>query len=148
MSGDLDHSVEEIVANLLVDAGLATLVESSGSWPIFISFERDDPDNALTCYKTADVTHGRHMVGGDTQLHYGIQIRVRSQDHNTGRNKAQDVYNEFDDVQRRVVTISSSDYLVQAIHNQSGPLSLGTESANSRRRLFTLNALVALRMTS
>jgi len=145
MSGDLNHSPAEIVQNLLVGEGVGTLPTSGGSWPIYESYERDSPDEVITVYDTSPTTSGRHHVNGETQLHYGVQVRVRSKSKPTGFSKAQDIQNELEEVQRDSITVDSSNYLVQAIHHQ-GILSIGIESGTTRRRLFTINALVTLRM--
>lgn len=148
MSGDLNHSPADIIQQLLIDQILGTKPESAGTWPIFSTYERDNPDNAVTVYDTAGVVHGRHHATGDTQLHYGIQVRVRAKDHSTGFDKAQDIFNELDNVDKYTVTVGSSTYAVQAVTMTSSIIPLGVETVAGRRRLFTINALVALRMTS
>lgn len=148
MSGDLNHSPSDIIKHLLVNESVGTLVSAAGTWPIFDSYERDDPDDAITMYDTAGNIDGRNMVNGETQHHYGIQARVRGKDKTTGWLKAQSIISFFDDVERNMVVISSSTYLVQAVHVTSGVIPLGADASSSRRRLFTINALVTLRMTS
>jgi hypothetical protein len=79
--------------------------------------------------------------------HYGTQIRVRSNGEN-GFTKAMNISQGLDKtVNRTSVEVGSAIYTVNAITRTSGVLSLGYEHGSSRRKLWTVNALMSLTMT-
>jgi hypothetical protein len=80
-------------------------------------------------------------------VHYGIQIRVRSDASNSelGYNKLNSILTAIDEgIYRVIVVIGSSTYFVESFSRTSGILSLGTEVGATKRYLFTLNALATL----
>ena len=148
MARKLDHSAADIIRNLLVDDGVATLPSASDSWPAEVNLVRDKPDSAITVNDTAGVHTGRAMVGGQSRQAWGIQVQVRGVSQTVAVQKAEDIYQHFDDVLRQAVTVGSTNYIVQAIHNSSPPVPVGLESDASSRFLYTVNALCAIRKTS
>ena len=154
MSGDLEHSPADIIRKLLVDLGHATNPEDNGAWPAFVNYSRDMADNSMVVHDTDPITHGRHQIDGETQLHYGIQVSIRAEDDPTCFRKANDITEAFDkDVLRDTVSVGdttgtgTSTYAVQAIHH-SGVINVGREAEATARRVKTINAFVSLRMTS
>lgn len=149
MAGALTHSPADVIRYLLIDEGLGTLPSVSGSWPVYAANEPDTPDNCITVYHTSNTIHGREMTAGETQEHEGVQIRIRSAGHNTGYVKADTIKRALDtSVSWNTVTISGTDYLVHAVHRTTGVLSLGKDLTNSRRDLFTINAVASLRQST
>ena len=151
MSGKLDHAPAQIIQQLLIDLGLATDIASAAAWPVYYSDHPNQPDDSICVYNTDARLQGRSQVEGETQEFYGIQVRVRSASVLNGYNKCQAIASAFDlqvlRTEVTMVTIPSASYLVQSVTRTSSVISLGVENPTSRRRLYTLNAMVSIRMT-
>lgn len=149
MAGDLTHSPADVIAQVLINLGLGTDPSGSGSWPVHVFTEPDSPDNCLTVYETTGESHGRDQITGETQEHYGIQVRVRSASPKTGYTKARDIAVKLaKNVLRTPVTIDSSTYLVQSVDKISNVLPVGMDAPESRRHLFTINSLTSVKETT
>lgn len=149
MSGSLDHSPAEVMRHALVALGVGTLPTAAGSWPIYGHSEPDTPDNVITLYDTTGVGHGRSHIDGEIQEHQGVQVRIRSDKQDTGYPKAKAIAELLDkSINRLTVTIGAAEYLVHAATRTGDVLSLGKESPTSKRNLFTLNFIVALRQVT
>ncbi len=149
MSGSLAHSPADIVRYLLIDKSLGTLPSDGGSWPIFADGEPDAPDSVITVYNMAGRLGGRTQVDGEQQEHPGIQIRIRDPDSRGGGTKARAIAIALDEsIRLDNVTIGDNVYKVYAISRIGSVLSLGKEVPSSKRNLFTINAVVALRQTT
>ena len=148
MSGSLSHSPAVIVARLLIALGhgVDPVADSPNlNWQVYETGEPDKPDNCVTVYDTEGVSHGREMVTGERQEHEGVQVRVRGRTHEVGFLKAHQIAQALDrDVQNLIVSINGTNYLVEAITRQGSVLAIGKESPTSNRRLFTINALIAV----
>lgn len=148
MSGSLTHSPADIIRNLLVNLGLGTTPSAAGSWPVYAEREPDAPDSVITVYNTAGRKDGRVQVGGEVQEHHGFQVRIRAANPVTGYTKAQAIAIALDEtVYQDTVTISAATYLVHAVSRVGSVLALGKETPTSKRNLFTINAVAALRQT-
>ena len=146
MSVTLTHSPADILRWLLVSLGAGSAPSSSSDWPIFATQEPDRPDNCITVFDTAGVLDGRQMPTGVQMEHEGWQIRIRARTHNVGWQKAKEIADLLDQsVVRYVVVIGGHQYLVQCVSRTSGVLSLGEESPQTKRRVFTLNGIMAVR---
>lgn len=144
MSGTLTHSPAVILARLLIGQGLGTAPDGTDtSWQVFETSEPDRPDECLTVFDTAGRDHGRTSPDGLRHEHEGVQVRVRSRTHDAGWAKAQAVALALDAVNHAVASVGASSYTVVAAVRTAPVLSLGADPA-SRRRLFTVNALLAL----
>jgi len=149
MSGSLNHSPADIMRHTLVELGLGTLPTSREDWPISYSQEPDSPDDAITLYDTTSRIDGRSHLSGETWLHYGIQVRIRSYAVSPGRTKANAITEALDkDIQYRPITIAGTTYIVYTVTRTTDSVSLGKEVRDTKRNLFTINAVVALRQTS
>jgi hypothetical protein len=148
----LDHAPSKVVQKLLIALGVGATPATdptSVNWPIYYSQEPDQPDNCITIYDTSGIQHGRVMPTQEMIEHHGIQVRIRSQSKDAGHLKAQAVVVAMDQLSfMRGVTIDTSHYTVQTIVRKGSILSLGKESPNSNRLLFTVNAVVAIRQES
>lgn len=149
MSGSLTHSPARIIATMLEDLGEGTLASSgTGDWRIAYAQEPDNPDDMITVYDTTGIIHGRAHTSGEVFQSYGIQVKVRSADHDSGYTKAKSIATAFDEtVKYAGVTIGASQYRVYAISKRGSVITLGTEEPTSDRRIFTINALASLRQT-
>lgn len=133
----------------MIALGLGTDPASNGPWPVYAAGEPDKPDSAITVYDTVGRQEGRTHVDGEAQEHHGVQVRVRSAAHTAGYAKARAVAVALDeDVLMNSVHIGAASYRVWAVARTGDVLSLGKESPDSKRSLFTINALVSLRQTN
>jgi hypothetical protein len=141
----LSHPPAQIIARLIVDLGVGALPSTSSSvtWPTYVSKEPTSPDNVMTVYDTTPVSDGR-VMDGESQYHYGFQLRIRGVNYSQGWTKASAVHSAFDSMYEKIITIDGTRYLVHSVVNNGGILSLGNESPESKRELFTLNALTTI----
>lgn len=149
MTGQLDHSPEDIVRHSLINNALGTLPSSSGSWPIGVATEPNSPGSVITVYGTDGVDQGRDMVEAIRTEKYGVQVRIRADTYTTCFGKARDIAEVMDStIYRESVTIGSSTYLIQAITRTGPPLYLGRDSPNTKRCVFVINATVSVTKTT
>ncbi len=152
-TSSLTHSPAEIIRAVLLQLGLGTDPTPWASgignpWPVFASGEPNTPDDCITCYDTVGVDHGQSMVDLELYVHYGVQIRVRSNDHRTGWVKANDVREQASKFGQQSITIDGSVYLVWAVAKMGQVLPIGKETPTSKRSLFTLNCQPAVDQTA
>jgi hypothetical protein len=141
--GNLDHSPAAVLRQLLIDIGVGT---SQGTWPIKVDNEPDAPDDCITVYNTSGGIDGRNQISGEGLEHPGVQVRVRSSNPTTGWQKIKAIAVVLDQsIHLDAVTIDSSSYIVYAVTRAGSPLSIGSDVSKTKRRLFTLNAKMALR---
>ncbi len=152
MTGSLSHSQADIIAQLLIDLAFGTDPTIDGTWPIYVTEEPDNPDNVITVYDTVGTSDGRTQFDGEQQIHHGVQVRVRSTTHHPGYDKANDIAVGLDEtILRDTVGVASvfgtgtAQYFVDSVSRKGDVISLGRESPNSKRTIFTINATVALR---
>ena len=146
MPGALTHSPADVVSRLLVDLGVGTDPADGSAWPIFAAGEPSLPDNVITVFDTVGRQQGRTHFDGETQEHHGIQIRVRSSTHLVGFTKARAIAVVIDGQYQSQVVIGAISYVVHAITRSGDVNILGKEVPATKRNLFTINALVSLRV--
>lgn len=146
MSGTLLHSPADIIRHLLKNNDHGTMPTENEEWPLNISMEPDKPDNCITLYDTQGRDFGFTAPDRERQVMEGIQIKVRAIDHPTGWVKAIALAIAIDQVSETVLTIDATQYIVHRIRRTSDVLVLGQEKPNSVRQLFTINAVVSLRI--
>lgn len=151
----LVHSPAEVIQRLLIVDTVGAEPGSTTQWTAWSTNEHDTPDDGITVYDTVGSDDGRVMYLGQPQSHWGIMIRIRSQSHAVGFVKANEVREYLTgSVRNRLVTIPTSgdrtgaSYLVHAVTKIGQVMYLGSDVPNSRRKLFTINATVALRRTA
>lgn len=116
-------------------------------WPLFTSHLPDLDNIKTNCgaiYDTTGVNDLRSMNGGVPQ-HPGIQIRIRSDDYETGYVKIEDIGNALDEVINQSFTIGDLEYELQNVSRTSPIVSLGMEEGTKRRFHFTINFLLTIR---
>jgi len=85
------------------------------------------------------------MLDGEIFHHYGFQVRLRTADPKSGWVKAEAVRQTFaKNIYGNTVKIDASIYTVRCVVKIGQVLSLGTETPNSKRHIYTINALVLL----
>jgi len=103
----------------------------------------------ISTFDTESILDGRVQIDGQTIEHFGVLVRVRSDDYQEGYVKARDIAVALDlDIEQTTTTIGSTDYLVEAVTRRGGVISLGKESGRSKRDIFTVNTIVTLRQIS
>jgi hypothetical protein len=149
VSSVLAHTPARVLAQVLIDLGLATNPEAAtpGPWPVYAGKEPDEPDDALTVRTTAGRDLGRSGPDSTRVELYGVQVRVRSAVEQEGYLKAQAIALALDIVYRRAVAVGDSTYMLQHAARTGPPLPLGTDSPQTERWLCTLNFLLSLSMT-
>lgn len=147
MPGTLLHSPADIVRRVLIAASLGTDPPNT-SWPIYAGSEPDSPDSVITIYDTTGVDSGRTAPDRERQEHHGIQVRIRAPNHRDGYVKSRAIAVGLDTIYQSSVTIDGTTYLVHSITRTSDVIPLGKEAPSSKRRLFTINALVMVRIDS
>jgi hypothetical protein len=150
MSGALTHSPAQITREVLVHHNLGTHPDevdpTRDNWPVYASGEPPTPDNCITVYDTQGIDGGRTMSDGERQEHNGVQIRVRSIDHETGFTKARQIAVAFDESMYDTgAAIGASSYNVHSYTRTGDVIPLGKATPNSKCSLFTINALISVR---
>lgn len=148
MPGALTHSPADVLRRLLISLGLGVdpPPTSTTQWPVYAGSEPDEPDNTVTVTDTSGLLHGREMVGGETQAHEGVQVRVRGLTHPVAYARADLIKVALDAQYQDVVTMpDATRYLVWAVHRTTGVLALGKETKASKRSIFTINARLSVR---
>ena len=147
MPGTLTHAPEYILSRLLTSLGLAQDPEVGiTAWPVYYSQEPDLPDRTITIYGTDGIDDGRTMVDGERQGRHGIQLRVRSEDYDVGFGKVMELAIALDEtVYGNTVAVGAVTYRVHSFGRTSGPISLGKDSPETKRELFTLNGTLLVR---
>ena len=117
------------------------------NWPLYISHLPDGSNvktNAGAVYDTTGVNDMRSMTGEWPQ-HPGIQLRIRSDNYETGYKKIEDIAHLLDEVANNTIKIDDLEYKIQNVSRTSSIVSLGVESGTRRRFGFTVNFLLSLR---
>lgn len=162
----LNHTPAEIARRLLIDKGWGadatgkyrevnkqlgkeqrTALEYWGSsWPVFAEGEPEGPpDSIIVVRTTAGVQHGRRQADGRIESHFGLQFAIRAAKHTSGRNKAMTLADQLDQETTMVnVSWEGSVYEVWSIGRTGDVMVMGADAPNSKRKLFTINALMAV----
>lgn len=145
------YSPADITARLLVDAGVGVTGGTVGDWPIFTADEASDPDNVITVYDRDAPNQGRTMPDSEVQGQSGLQIRVRATDHLTGWAKCDEIFSLLSSVYDTRVQIQlhpsgSKNFNVHNYCGISNIIPIGKDVSNTRRRLFTINCTVSMRL--
>ncbi len=141
---DLLISPASILAAYIRSQGTMSDPADSIVWPLYVSYLPDETEtNAGAVYNTQGIKDGRLMEGSVIQ-HYGLQVKVRSDVHNTGWTKAEDISNDLDLIYREEIEVDSKDYLIHSVNRVGSIIALGTEPGTKKRQLFTINFLVTL----
>lgn len=142
------HTIGEIIQQLLIANGLGVDPDilPLGSWPVYSPTLPTKPDNLIVSVTRTGRIHGRTHVDGEVLQHYGFQLMIRGVDDRTGNRKAEDIrYKMQTSMYQNIIVIDGSSYLIPCISNIGEVLALGIDHPNSKRSLFSINALSAIR---
>ena len=88
------------------------------------------------------------MVNGAVYEHHGVQLQLRCSAFTTGQAKLSTILTSLDqDVEGASTTIDSSSYVVYAVSRPGTANYLGHEP-ESRRHIWTVSLLAAIRQTT
>ena len=144
-SDDLQHSPCYIVDSYLIAEEIVSLPSSSGSWPLHKSSMPDDIDNACAIYDTTPLVDTR-ISKSYPNTHYGLQIKVRASDYETGKAKADAIFALLETVQNSSVEFDDYEYEIRTARPATGVIALGQEYQSTKRRyLFTINFISTIK---
>lgn len=157
MAGRLFDSPGHVVGKLLRDLSLG-VAGGGGSvqpWQVFVDDQADQPDRVITVYNTsgrfdAYTQPDKERVGPE-----GVQLRIRAERGSPAWDKVNEIALAFDnDVEHNTVIIpadqyspSPRSYHVASVSRQGMIVNQGFDG-ESKRRVFTFNALVYVRQIS
>jgi hypothetical protein len=144
----MTDSPAAILAALLT---AASLVGGSSGWLVSTGFEPDQDGGTAQCvtlYDTAGVKDAHPLSGAAPVFHYGVQVRVRSQDRGAGWAKAEAIATALYPVRGRTptdqVTISTTTYTLLGVVQTTSTRLQGFDGPK-RRAIHMTNYLVAVR---
>lgn len=128
----------------MTDAAIATEGTDDEDWPVYATSEPEGPDDCVTVYDTQGRDDGRTMPDGVSHQHHGIQIRVRSRDHQTGYRRGMAIRRWVQRVYDRQVTLDGATYVIECLTNVPDLINVGQDVPNGKRRVFTLNPMMVV----
>jgi hypothetical protein len=138
--GGLIHSPAEVIRQLLIDYGVGTLPSTNQNWPVYATAEAATLDRTITVLDTTGIEDGRLMPTGEAPVHHGIQVIVRSRDHQEGYRRATRIRETFArQVNNDVVVVEDTTYRVPCMTKIGAILPLGKDVPVSGRSRFSLN---------
>jgi hypothetical protein len=133
-----------IIRQLMLDLALASQISDNDDWPVFDSNMPDRPDDCIIVTDTDSLLDGRTQFDGETQEHFGFQVKIRSKGPVEGYRKLAEIAASFDDsVLKFPVDVGANSYTVQSITRRSGIIKMGKESV-SARNLWSLNCTASI----
>ncbi len=138
-NGTLLASPAAIVRQLLLDLGLA-VAGPTADWSVFAANEPAGPDNCVTVRGTQGVGEAETHFGVTT-WHRGIQVRVRSSDHEAGYAKAAGIGAALETLDVHAVSVGGACYLAGPFSPAGEVMDLGKDVPNGKRWIFTCNYL-------
>jgi len=138
-SDNLQHTPCFIVGSYLIAEEIVSLPSSSGNWPLYKSSMPIEADDACAIYDTTPIIDTR-IRKTYPNTHYGLQIKVRASDYETGKAKAFAILALLEMIQNVSVEFDDYEYEIRTTRPTSGVISLGQEYQSTKRRyLFTVN---------
>jgi len=144
-SDDLQHSPCYIVGSYLIANGIVSLPSLSDDWPLYKSSMPIEADDACAIYDTSPVVDKR-ISKSYPNTHYGLQIKIRASDYETGKAKAKAILALLEVIQNASVEFSDYEYEIRTARPVSGVIPLGQEYQTTKRRyLFTVNFISTIK---
>jgi hypothetical protein len=133
----------DILRQIIIDNDLGS---DNGTWPVFTGFLPDDSDAAICVYDTTGTKDGRIMRTGESIIHPGAQVRVRSGIYPDALKRIQEIAETLEAAFGITVDQPPDSYYIQNISRTGDLLYMGVELAGDRRRFnFTLNVILTVR---
>ena len=131
---------------IVTTLGQFTAVSAAGVWPLFrasLPDGRNIDDNIGAVYDTIDVVQSKSLTGVLTQR-YGIRIRLRARDYDTGYEKLSTLQSSFQGVHQADETIGGVTFRINNISTEGIEFE-GTEDSTKQRFLFAMNLFITIR---
>ena len=133
-----------VLASYVVGASLMSVPSEDDDWPLYISSLPEGIDEAGVILNTTPVKDGRVMDGGDTLQHYGIEILIRTLTEEAGWGRCVLIAEDLDTIHNETVIMDDVSYQIRNVSRVGGINSLGQEEGTKRRRMFSMNFIMAL----
>jgi hypothetical protein len=141
----LEISPATILSHYIIDVLESfTSPEDKTDWPLFVSHMPDEINDVGCVYNTSPIIDGKLMCG-DVIEHPGIQITIRTNDYEIGRNKAEILALALDVLYNQLVTVEEKAFIVQNARRMTGITDLGLEIGTKRRYLFTIDYVLTMK---
>lgn len=146
MPGLLTHPVARVVTQLVVDLGYGVDpdLRSPAAWSVYYGGEPPSPDEVITVRSTEGLDDGTTMVDGVLQSWYGVQVRVRSMDEESGWARIKPLAGVLHALSDQLVNVAGTQYLVSSVVLRGEPTSLAKADPTSSRSIHVLNALTSI----
>jgi Bacteriophage minor capsid protein len=152
----LQHTVDIIIAQLMIQNGVASAVSATGvpagPWPVYVNLEPSNPDQIIFITETVGSDGGRTMIDGEMMSHFGFQVMVRGYDDKDTPQEAQYLrYWMEAGVNQQTVSLLNSNsvtvnYLIPCISGIGQVLKVGRDRPSTGRYKCTVNAQVAVQV--
>ena len=133
-----------VLASYIVGALLMSVPSDDDVWPLYVSTLPEGVDELGAVFNTTPVKDGRIMDGGDTLQHYGIEILIRALTEEVGWGRCVLIAEDLDTIHNETVVRDAVSYQIRNVSRVGGINSLGQEEGTKRRRLFSINFIMAL----
>lgn len=137
------YSPSAIIAAYLISEGLGTRQSDDDDWPMFISSMPDIAKDCSAVYDTSPLIEGKLMRGGVVVEHYGIMVKVKSDDYETGWSQITRMMTVLDELLNVEIELSENLYLLKGCTRRSGPQFIGQDT-ETRKSLFTMNYTITI----
>lgn len=138
-------SPSQVMQTYLIKAGYGNLPPHS-IWPIYYGFLPGIPAvpaNVIAVYDPVGYKDGRIMKTGETIVHPGIQLRVRSSTYSVAYDKMQRLAKALDNIRRESIIVENELYVIESVTRAGSPISLGLEESTNRV-ILVVNSLITL----
>ena len=144
---DNDYALDSpasVLASYIVGAALMSVPSDDDDWPLYIATLPEGVDEAGAILNTTAVKDGRSMKDGDRFQHYGIEIIIRALTEEAGWGRCVVIAEDLETIHNETVVRDDVSYQIRNISMMGGINSLGQEEGTKRRRLFSMNFIMAL----
>ena len=136
-----------IIAEYLIEAiSKMTSPSDRDTWPLYTSHLPDGSDvasNAGCVYDSPGTKDGRLMSGPIVE-HHGVQIKIRSLDHQIGYAKLDELSKALDEISYQSIVVNTVTYQIRNASRLTPVTFIGLEEGTKRRDLFTVNYLTTI----
>ena len=138
--------IAEYITTVLTSLGL-TPPNSKSTWPLYIGELPDGTQvetNAVSIRDTAGLLDGRFMASGQVVQHFGLQIKLRANDYETGWTKIESVAISLDGIPSETPIIKDgTTYSILNMSRSSAVINLGLD--DKKRNSYSVNYLLTIR---
>lgn len=147
---DTSVTPASIIAYFIINSlSMMTTPTDGEDWPLYSPHMPDGASVKTDCgvvFNTTGIKDTRSIRDGGMVEHPGIQIQIRTKDHDEGYAKIEDISLALDEVINETVIMGSDSYVIQNVSRTSPIAYLGVESITTKRRMFfSVNYLLTLK---